>query len=306
MEIKFGRQISLSDISDNIDLFLLAGNHEKRFLTSFNKISKQNTISRTIALCYNSTFCQKLPKSITKKIIGNQNEIFSLLDEELRQKNGEFIIFIDYSCMTKPWYYSIILYLSKKQLALDRLRVFFSYTPSKYSPPQPPKPNTEIIPLPGKYIVPTSKPKALIVCLGYEQQKAEGIIEHLDPKLSYIFYTKPAFDNRFVTTLEVNNESILNDPSKIIKTYQFDDLLGLERQLTSIYESIKNDYSIIFAPLGPKPFTFISMLMSVKYPDIDVWRVGSGSDINEYKREPIKDNLFIITEILFANQPNHI
>ncbi|MDB5158348.1 MAG: hypothetical protein JWR50_3055 [Mucilaginibacter sp.] len=200
---------------------------------------------------------------------------------------------------TKPWYYSIILYLSKKRLSLSSVCTYFSYTPSKYSAPQPPKPNTEILPLPGKYVVPTSKPKALIVCLGYEQQKAEGIIDHLDPKISYIFYTSPALDKRFVKTLEDNNRSILNDPTKIIRTYKFDDLLSLERQLTAIYEQLKDDYSIIFAPLGPKPFTFISMLMSVKYHDIDIWRVGSGSDINEYKREPISDDVFIISKILF-------
>ena len=158
--------------------------------------------------------------------------------------------------MTKPWYYSIILFLSKKNLPFKRINIYFSYTPSKYSPPQEPKPNSEIIPLPGKYIVPTNKPKALIVCLGYEQQKAEGIIEHLDPKILYLFYTKPAFDDRFVTTLEKNNHTIINDPTNIVKTYKFDDLLSLERQLTAIYERIKHDYSIIFAPLGPKAIYF--------------------------------------------------
>jgi len=302
MEIKYGKPVTVEDVrKSEIDLFLLAGNHEKRFLTCYNKISRQNQIKKSIALCYNSSFCRKLPTGMAKEVIGNQAEIFNLLNTLLSDNKEEYTLFVDYSCMTKPWYYSIILYLSNKKLPFNKIKVFFSYTPSKYSPPQEPKPNSEIIPLPGKYIVPTNKPKALIVCLGYEQQKAEGIIEHLDPKISYIFYTKPAFDNRFVKTLEANNHSILNDPTNKIRTYQFDDLLDLERQLTAIYENIRDDYSVIFAPLGPKPFTFISMLMSVKYPDIDVWRVGSGSDINEYRREPINDDLFLITEIVFAN-----
>ena len=73
----------------------------------------------------------------------------------------------------------------------------------------------------------------------------------------------------------------------------------LERQLTSLYYLLKDDYSIIIAPLGPKPFTFISMLLSVKFPDIDIWRVGSGSDINKYKREPIDEKTFVINEVVF-------
>lgn len=300
MEIRFGKQVDLNEVANlDIDLFLLAGNHEKRFLTSYNKITKENHVKKSLMFCYNTSFCKRLPNGMATKVIKNHTEIFLALDEVLGEFQDKVTIFVDYSCMTKPWYYSIILYLSKKKLSLTSVCAYFSYTPSKYSMPQPPKPNTEILPLPGKYVVPTSKPKALIVCLGYEQQKAEGIIEHLDPKISYIFYTKPALDKRFVKTLEDNNSTILKDPTKIVRTYKFDDLLSLERQLTAIYEQLKDDYSIIFAPLGPKPFTFISMLMSVKYHDIDIWRVGSGSDINEYKREPISNDLFIISKILF-------
>lgn len=249
MEIRFGKQIDIDEVTNlEIDLFLLAGNHEKRFLTSYNKITKNNHIKKSLMFCYNSSFCKRIPIGMVTKVIKSHSEIFHALDKLLKSYHDKMTIFVDYSCMTKPWYYSIILYLSKKKLSLSSVWAYFSYTPSKYSTLQSPKPNTEILPLPGKYVVPTSKPKALIVCLGYEQQKAEGIIDHLDPKISYIFYTSPALDKRFVKTLENNNKTILNDSTKIIRKYKFDDLLSLERQLTAIYEQLKDDYSIIFAP----------------------------------------------------------
>ena len=84
-------------------------------------------------------------------------------------------------------------------------------------------------------------------------------------------------------------------------TFQLDDMLSLERELTSLYYLLREEYSIIIAPLGPKPFTFISMLMTIKFRDIDIWRVGSGSDINKYTREPIDKDTFIISEIVFEN-----
>jgi hypothetical protein len=303
MKIAYGEQIEINKLNDKkFDVFILGGNHEGRVCTAYNEISKVNTVEKAIMFCYSDSFkCRK--KEIITKYIESQEQIFDILDSVVLNTDDrqEINIFIDYSCMTKYWYYSIIMYLANKDIALQRINAYFGYTPSKYSAPQKPKPNSEIAPLPGKYIIPTDKPKALIVCLGYEQNKAEGIINHLDPKCVYIFYTKPALDERFVSTLEKNNKNVLTefDKGKII-TYPFDDLLYLERQLTAIYFLLKDEYSIIIAPLGPKPFTLVSMLMSVRYSDIDIWRVGSGSDINEYSRKPI-ENKFIITEVVFTN-----
>ncbi|MEV4887668.1 hypothetical protein MRBLMN1_006260 [Chitinophaga ginsengisegetis] len=303
MELKYGKQLDISHFSGEIiDLFLCAGNHEKRVFTAFDKLSPNNKILKAIVLCYKQFDCTIQNDNLTTVLINNHNHIYEILNEVINKSDKEEInIFVDYSCMTKSWYYSIILYLSNKEISLKRIKVYFSYTPSKYSPPQEPKPNSEIEPLPGKYVVPTDKPKALIVCLGYEQNKAEGIIEHLDPKISYIFYTKPTLDHQFEETLESNNSTILEERCKHVVTFPFQDLLYLERELTSLYFKLKDEYSVIIAPLGPKPFTFISMLMSVKYNDIDIWRVGSGSNINEYPREPFDQETFIISEVVWQN-----
>ncbi|WP_428662122.1 hypothetical protein [Runella sp.] len=301
MKIEYGVQIDPDQIhSQDIDIFIFAGNHEKRVYTSYDFVIKNNYIRHSIMFCYSIFKCRKQYKNVEMSIISEYTDIFLVLDKYFDSfLKSDARIFVDYSCMTKSWYYSIILYLSNKQCNIERMTVYFSYTPSKFSTPQPPKYNSEIAPLPGKYVVPTDKPKALIVCLGYEQNKAEGIIHHLDPKIYYIFYTKPALDEKFVSVLEHNNDYILNN-SPNVTTFKFDDLLFLERELTSLYFSLRDDYSIVIAPLGPKPFAFVSMLLSVKYPDIDIWRVGSGSDINIYSREPINNSCFIISEMVWT------
>lgn len=303
MEIKYGKQITADELVDkNISLFLFAGNHEKRVFNAYEKLNSQNQINKTLVLCYDDSFSSEGHGHIECQVIKFHQEISAILDSKLQdsQENDEITIVIDYSCMTKSWYYTIILYLKKKQLDFQKVTVYFVYTPSKYSDPLTPKPNTEIAPLPGKYVVPTDKPKALIVCLGYEQNKAEGIIEHLDPKECYLMYSKPALDADFVDKIESNNSEVLKNRPTI--TFPLDDLLTLERELTSLYYLLKDQYSVIIAPLGPKPFTFISMLMSIKYPDIDIWRVGSGSDINEYEREAISKDLFIISKVVFEKR----
>lgn len=300
MKLAYGKQlIAETLINKHIDLFLCAGNHEARVYTAYDFICVNNVVLKALMMCYNPEFTKSDSRAIDVNVVNNQNQIFAILDNLFANYDKEeYRIFVDYSCMTKSWYYAIILYLSNKDLNGRKVTAYFSYTPSSFSEPQQPKHNTEIAPLPGKYIIPTDKPKALIVCLGYEQKKAEGIIDHLDPKLSYIFYTDPALDKKFVDVLVENNKYILST-SKNITKYKFNDLLFLERELTSLYFSLKNDYSIIIAPLGPKPFTFVAMMLSVKYPDIDIWRVGSGSDINEYSREPISSDCFILSETVW-------
>jgi len=299
MKVKFGKQIEISEITDiTIDFFLFANNIEKRKLSALNQIKLENEIVEVYSLYYpNSTF--ENVEGVSELIINNHNELVAFLKQKISSsKKEEITIFIDYSCMTKSWYYSIILYLSEVNTNFKKVRAFFSYTPSIYSEPLPPKPNKDIQPLPGKYRIPNNKPKALIVCLGYEQNKAQGIIDQLDPKLTYIFYTDPALDNKFVQTIIKNNTNILEQDKNVI-TYPFDNLLYLERELTSLYYLLKDDYNIIIAPLGPKPFSFISMMMSVVYPEIDIWRVGSGFDINKYEREPFDPPKFIVNEVIF-------
>lgn len=304
MKIKQGKQIEASELRNKlIDVFILAGNHEHRVFTAYNHLSKLCSINKVNIFCYNNNKIISDNSDFKVFVITDHEEIYSFLDSELENINKEEInIIIDYSCMTKPWYYSIILYFSNKQLNLKKANIYFVYTPSVYSKPLQPKPNYDIAPLPGKYVVPTDKPKALIVCLGYEQNKAEGIIDHLDPKVNYLFYTKPAIDPQFVSKLETNNLNLLKLNSNNIITYPYDDLLFLERELTLLYHFLKSEYSIIIAPLGPKPFAFISMILAAKYKDIDIWRVGSGSDINEYERAPYDVNKVIICNVTWESE----
>ena len=241
-------------------------------------------------------------KDIEINKISGLGDIHTILDSVFaKESEKEVTLVIDYSCMTKSWYYAIILYLSQIKSKKRLVRVYFTYTPSKYAAPLEPKPNTEIGPLPGKYLIPTDKPKALIVCLGYERQKAEGIIDHLDPHKYFLFYSKPALDAKFVQKVEDNNKSII-EASKDVVNFPLNDLAFIERELMSIYWLLKDNYNIIIAPLGPKPFTLVAMLLSIKYRDIDIWRVGSGSDINEYDRESIDNDTFIINELHFISK----
>ncbi len=284
MKIKYGQQIDASDINgEKIDLFLFANNTEERKFTSYSFIKRIACINKTYSLYYQNSKLESIEK-VENTTVNSYEKLIEILDNELMSNiESTFTIFVDYSCMTKSWYYTILLYLSNKKLNKEKITVFFSYTPSVFSDPFSPKPNSEICPLPGKYIIPSNKPKALIVCLGYEENKAQGIIDQLDPALTFLFYTDPALDDKFVDVIKSNNKSILDEFEESYKiTYPFGNLLLLEQKLSSVYFKLKDNYKIIIAPLGPKPFTLVSMILSIIFQDIEIWRVGNGEDINPY------------------------
>ena len=304
MEIQYGKQISLTDlINIDIDLFLCAENHENRSFTLYQELSKENHIKEAIVFCYKEEVLHDKKEGFEKHLVKTHDHIYTVVDKVFGHfTNEDLKIVIDYSCMTKSWFYSLLLYFKNKKNKFKSITTYFCYTPAKFEKPKAPKPNKDIGPLPGKYVVPTDKPKALIVCLGYEENKAQGIIEHLDPKKYFLFYTNPASDANFVNVLRESNKNLLNDDNiDCIIQYPFNDLVSLEQKLTQLYYKLKDQFSIIIAPLGPKPFSFISMVMSVKYSDIDIWRVGSGYDINEYSNSPINTDDFIICELFFEN-----
>ena len=304
MELEYGKQINLNSLTDyEIDVIIISKNHEKRWDSLLNNLRLHRSYDSAFKLLL--TYENELEDEVQgfktiKPSVTNTDDITLALDSLfLSSRKEEITVLIDYSCMTKVWYYTIMLYFSQRSLGLSNAKLLFSYTPSKFSKPQLPKHNNKIEPLPGKYRIPQSKPKALIVCLGYEEKKAEGIIDYLDPKETIIIYSKPTIDKAFSYQIETSNKDLLDKIDRVI-TYQFDNLVDIEGVLYSLYITLKNEYSIIIAPLGPKPFTFMAMLMSLKYNEIDIWRVSSGSDINKYPRDPI-ENHCIISEVQFVS-----
>ncbi|MGN7707561.1 hypothetical protein [Chryseobacterium sp. 22543] len=299
MKIKYGYQLSIDDLKDlEIDLFLFANNNESRKYSLYNKIKSNNLILKTISLYYQNEF--KEISGIENKYIRNHYEIEDLLDDYIMNCEKDSLkIVVDYSCMTKSWYYIIMLYLSNKEFSLKKVTCIFSYTPSKFSEPLRPKANSDISPLPGKITIPNNRPKALIVGIGYEENKAQGIIDQIDPAKVFLMYSKPTLDEKFTNSIEINNENVLKYYSDTTETYNFSDLVDIENKLKTIYYKFCGEYNIIISPIGPKPFTFVSMILSIMFPDIEIWRIGSGEDINPYPREPFDDDTFIISEVYY-------
>tara|TARA_R110002049_G_C9169822_1_gene561803 strand:- start:590 stop:1558 length:969 start_codon:yes stop_codon:yes gene_type:complete len=303
MKLKYATQLGLSELLEqNYDVIIVASGYESRSCKLAQRLKSIEARKIAISFQEQNRHSQRLKNDdffksegyesfIAKE--GSYEEIIQILNQVFTPLLGQnnLNILVDYSCMTKVWYSTIINYFQNRLSEIKKLKIAFSYSPSTYSAPKIPMPNKYMGPIPGIFRVTASnKPTALIIGLGYELERARGIVEYLDPEVTYIYYSKPAFDTQFVEQVEKNNKVLIESlPKENVIPYPVSDLHATDALLTSLCLKLGTDYRIVLAPLGPKPFALLCLLLSARYRDIDVWRVSAGDSGNIYDRMPSDD-----------------
>ena len=203
----------------------------------------------------------------------------SLLNQKASEGRKSVRMFCDYSCMTRAWYGAFVNALFDFESGLEKLEVFFCYAPATFSPPTRTGPNLMMGPLNGfRALRNVSLPVALVIGLGYEEIRAAGLREYVDAARTVVFYTDPPIDPQFLVELLNNNKSLL-------KTIPADDRIGhslIDMDATAVLlhettSDLANNLRVVVAPLGVKPFSLLSMLLSARYNKFDVWRVSGCS-----------------------------
>ncbi|APU97168.1 hypothetical protein BV902_13100 [Sphingobacterium sp. B29] len=211
----------------------------------------------------------------------DSNVIHDILDTFALNCSLESIrILIDYSSMTRVWYGEILSYFRDTPHNFTEVEITFAYSFAKFvSPPSENYRNLYVSPIDGfSYFSIPDKPTAVLIGLGYEKNKAFGLSEYFDGE-TFVFYNDDAIDNRFNTSIETINQSLLEVIAEENKfSFPIYDLEFSERQLLSLCSYLQNEYRIIIAPTGPKPFTLISLIISLKIREIDVWRISQGDN----------------------------
>jgi hypothetical protein len=207
-------------------------------------------------------------------------------------------LLVDYSCMTKPWYASFINYFSQHNPGYQKVRILFAYTLSGYVEPKKPKPLKEVEQVGcSPHSITPGKPMALVMGLGYEKDRAEFLRKSVDPETTYCFYADPAGDERFVERVYINNFKLIDSlHRRNVFSFPLGDMYKTDRLLTSLCLELRLKYRVILAPLGPKPFALLCMLVAARYPDIEVWRVSAGQLESIYDRKPLGEPLVYCVE----------
>ena len=121
-------------------------------------------------------------------------------------------------------------------------------------------------------------PVAAIFGLGYEYERAVGVLEYLDPAEVWAF-EPTEHDPRYAREIEKANETFYDGlPSSHLIQYPvtlpFELFVILE---SFVYGILRLDKRPILIPFGPKIFSLASLIVScVHWPRVPVWRVSAG------------------------------
>lgn len=220
-----------------------------------------------------------------KEIITSLNKFF----EEFERP--EVNILIDYSSMTSIWFSSFLNYFNcffdnKKSI---KVNLYYSYTHSKYTNPLKGHDLTlSVDPLDGfSNISIPDKPTALILGLGYEKDKATGLAQYLDAE-SYVFYSDSSYATEFSEAVKLENNVLLTEVKKEnIFEYPILNLNVTVKLLHTLIVDLVQSHRIVLAPCGPKIFSLLCLIESIKVENTDVWRISSTkASKNAIDKEP--------------------
>jgi hypothetical protein len=196
---------------------------------------------------------------------------------------------IDISSMTRAWCWGLAKRVSELNTAFD-VEVYFFYAAAEYTPPvsstAPPRSLGPIPGLGGSLELP-DRDIALLIGLGYETDRALGVVEYIEPRSTWLFYADPAVDPTFINEVKRANSALLDrvGPENVVP-YRLHDLGHTLAMLDSLVGRLVVNSRVIIVPMGPKPFALLAFLLGLRYPEVDVWRVSAGAGAEPQRRRP--------------------
>jgi hypothetical protein len=187
----------------------------------------------------------------------------------------EATLLVDYSCMPRLWFASILDSITRNDFHAKKITVFFSYTPKKFSLES----GKNVVKYLGPMInckdhLKKSKPIALVTGMDNCFKSTLELINKLNPAIILAFIPENSHDPEYTASVLENNKTLLDvlDKNNIIR-YESLDPEGINSMLTSRCLDLRLKHEVVIVPQGPKSFSLVSSLLSIRYPDIKLWEI---------------------------------
>lgn len=289
MIIEKSEQIEVVEIKKkNLDLFITSSGFEARTthlpqvlkgLNSYQKICFVFNDNKIFQKEENLKFFKSENFKIIKALENDHLVIFETLKSVFEKfEKQEIQVVIDYSCMTKVWLGEIINFLKRfKTPRIKKISAIFSYTPSVYEDATPTNPSFTASLMHKYHFISSPNSKSnLIIGLGHEIGRAQGLVEylHLDYKNVYLFRSDKNSNSKYYNSVQHGNDQLIrNLPESNIIEYPVRDINYTYTLLHSLVDSFANENKrVLVAPLGPKTFSFISLLLASTNRYINIYR----------------------------------
>lgn len=169
-----------------------------------------------------------------------------------------------------------------RSFSQDEVTVIFRYSIAEFTPPvtdtAPVVVVEPVIPQFAGWTIRPDRPPAAVVGLGYEPNKAIGIVDHLEiNNATWAYYPLGPIPEYYQSVLEANT-SLLNiiQAEGRCQPYDLNEPAQLFHEMNSLVSTLKPHFNTVLIPFGPKIFALVSLLVASLHDDIGVWRVSSG------------------------------
>lgn len=307
MELSSIQHIDSTQLSDfEADIFITSLSFETRG-TKVARMYERNSC-RKIALERGNGIKEYSYNENSKYLLEQGFEIFRVdsglpdVNVILHSLEGDKInILIDCTSMPPGWYYEFFKWYYENQEAEGSVCMRIVYTMASYVRQPGSNKLKEVSDFLQEDIKPANGKKvALILGIGQEKNVSDSIYKQVNPDLLYLYYADPPAEKRFVEKVFINNHKLINRvPIRNLVSYPIRNGQAIYQSLIDTILPLRNDYSIILIPQGPKIFSVVAMLLHMGYPDIKI-------SFPVLKKPPVTDRIPrdepVVLDILFEGE----
>ena len=299
--------IAFNDITEDYDLFIGVVGDEPRSYYLATKTDLFQKAKNKYILKYNNNIPNPdgFPEGVewVENDENNENPIWSIVEKHLVGEKEKLSIIVDYSSMSRL-YYGAFLRSCYEYKCKTKLVLCFVYNIAQPVPP-PVDQSFSFEPMPGYlHLKLPQNPTALIIGLGYEERRAYSLKDYFDAEAVYIFRTDRKTSPEYYDLVEKNNDRLLKTLSQRglnnVFEYSLDNICYTHKVLSDLCQELSNSYRIIIAPCGPKPFTLMSLLVSLRLENVDIWRIHNVDNV--VKKEGSDQSIVTIIEMIPDNR----
>lgn len=221
---------------------------------------------------------------------------------EICNKNFERLnILIDYSCMPKKWYAVIMNNITRNNFKSKKINLFLSYTPKVFEQTKKIN-NTEYFGpiIHDKDNLSKKKPVTIIAGLDNNAKLLHEAITRIRPLNILAFVPESKTDPDYTCSVTDNNKSLLEKLSaNYIFRYDMNHPEAINSMLTSCCLDLRINQEVMIIPQGPKVFSMMALLLSIRYPDIKLWEIiGKNGMHAQGKGLPASDPIIVKASFL--------
>jgi hypothetical protein len=205
-------------------------------------------------------------------------------------------VFVDISSQSRSRLADIIEVLEKLSVSRST-EVVFGYALARFHAIKGAEvPNVDIGPVSSRFAgwtVDPERPLVLVIGLGYEEDRALGAFEYLEPSETWALTPRSSLPGYQKALRQANTLLVDSIRSKKVIEYDVEDPNATYAKLASLVLHTGGAGSVVILPGGPKILALLALLVALERSEIAVWRVSAGAYEPAIERKPSGKSVFI-------------